>query len=199
MLLPPSLGIFWDTISRPIPDGVNPGDVLDNIIAALRVHFPDYDHEIHRDAVSFGLKRQSRRADVVLIFIDEHHRTFFYVFEKIGSRRAFVLPLSDPAASGYCQFPDLLLLDWLWVSRGSGKIITRDDFGSVAAAAPVAGDAEAVEGHTSGLCHHVRDGALSDEEVNDFQVKCFSSPQQPYEIVGIKRRRSYVKESLNMV
>ncbi|KAI4311124.1 hypothetical protein MLD38_036044 [Melastoma candidum] len=37
------------------------------------------------------------------------------------------------------------------------------------------------------LCHHDRDGALSDEELNDFQVKCFSAPLQPSEIVGVKR------------
>ncbi|KAI4310970.1 hypothetical protein MLD38_035911 [Melastoma candidum] len=166
-LQPPSLGIFWDTISCPIPDGVNPGDVLDNIIAALRVHFPDHDlgaffvygvdskirplrpregdgaklrvvdgayslyQQIHRDAVSFYLKDRSRRTDVVLISTDERHRCFFYVFKQIGCRRALVLPMSDPAAIGYCEFPDVLLFDWLWVSRGSGKIITMDDFGSV--------------------------------------------------------------------
>lgn len=37
------------------------------------------------------------------------------------------------------------------------------------------------------LCDHDRDGALSDAELNDFQVKCFNSPLQPSEIVGVKR------------
>ncbi|GFY94862.1 MIRO-related GTP-ase 1 [Actinidia rufa] len=37
------------------------------------------------------------------------------------------------------------------------------------------------------LCDHDRDGALSDAELNDFQVKCFSAPLQPSEIVGVKR------------
>ncbi|PQQ06530.1 mitochondrial Rho GTPase 1-like [Prunus yedoensis var. nudiflora] len=33
-------------------------------------------------------------------------------------------------------------------------------------------------------CDHDRDGALSDAELNDFQVKCFNAPLQPSEIVG---------------
>ncbi|CAI9102237.1 OLC1v1000476C1 [Oldenlandia corymbosa var. corymbosa] len=37
------------------------------------------------------------------------------------------------------------------------------------------------------LCDHDRDGALSDEELNDFQVKCFNAPLQPSEISGVKR------------
>ncbi|GMG99715.1 hypothetical protein Nepgr_001555 [Nepenthes gracilis] len=37
------------------------------------------------------------------------------------------------------------------------------------------------------LCDHDRDGALSDAELNDFQVKCFSAPLQPSEIAGVKR------------
>ncbi|KAJ0464478.1 putative small GTPase, EF-hand domain, EF-hand domain pair, EF hand associated, type-1, MIRO [Helianthus annuus] len=37
------------------------------------------------------------------------------------------------------------------------------------------------------LCDHDRDGALSDAELNDFQVKCFNAPLQPSEIVGVKR------------
>ncbi|XP_051145819.1 mitochondrial Rho GTPase 1-like [Andrographis paniculata] len=37
------------------------------------------------------------------------------------------------------------------------------------------------------LCDHDRDGALSDGELNDFQVKCFNAPLQPSEIVGVKR------------
>lgn len=37
------------------------------------------------------------------------------------------------------------------------------------------------------LCDHDRDGALSDNELNDFQVKCFSAPLQPAEIIGVKR------------
>ncbi|XP_050380342.1 mitochondrial Rho GTPase 1-like [Argentina anserina] len=36
-------------------------------------------------------------------------------------------------------------------------------------------------------CDHDRDGALSDAELNDFQVKCFNAPLQPSEIVGVKR------------
>ncbi|XP_059456961.1 mitochondrial Rho GTPase 1-like isoform X2 [Corylus avellana] len=36
------------------------------------------------------------------------------------------------------------------------------------------------------LCDHDRDGALSDAELNDFQVKCMNSPLQPSEIVGVK-------------
>ncbi|EMS67255.1 Mitochondrial Rho GTPase 1 [Triticum urartu] len=37
------------------------------------------------------------------------------------------------------------------------------------------------------LCDHDRDGALSDVELNDFQVRCFSAPLQPTEISGVKR------------
>ncbi|XP_010524876.1 PREDICTED: mitochondrial Rho GTPase 1-like [Tarenaya hassleriana] len=37
------------------------------------------------------------------------------------------------------------------------------------------------------LCDHDRDGALSDAELNDFQVKCFNAPLQPSEIEGVKR------------
>ncbi|KAJ8751953.1 hypothetical protein K2173_000699 [Erythroxylum novogranatense] len=37
------------------------------------------------------------------------------------------------------------------------------------------------------LCDLDRDGALSDTELNEFQVKCFNSPLQPAEIVGVKR------------
>ncbi|KAI4349984.1 hypothetical protein L6164_010517 [Bauhinia variegata] len=37
------------------------------------------------------------------------------------------------------------------------------------------------------LCDHDKDGALSDAELNDFQVKCFNAPLQPSEIVGVKK------------
>ncbi|KAJ8436826.1 hypothetical protein Cgig2_032054 [Carnegiea gigantea] len=37
------------------------------------------------------------------------------------------------------------------------------------------------------LCDHDKDGALSDAELNDFQVKCSNAPLQPSEIVGVKR------------
>ncbi|XP_073009017.1 mitochondrial Rho GTPase 1-like [Typha latifolia] len=37
------------------------------------------------------------------------------------------------------------------------------------------------------LCDHDKDGALSDAELNDFQVRCFNAPLQPTEIVGVKR------------
>ncbi|CAA6659435.1 unnamed protein product [Spirodela intermedia] len=37
------------------------------------------------------------------------------------------------------------------------------------------------------LCDHDRDGALSDAELNDFQVRCFNAPLQPSEIVGVKK------------
>ncbi|XP_008786915.1 mitochondrial Rho GTPase 1-like isoform X1 [Phoenix dactylifera] len=37
------------------------------------------------------------------------------------------------------------------------------------------------------LCDHDRDGALSDSELNEFQVRCFNSPLQPIEIVGVKK------------
>ncbi|KAL1809103.1 hypothetical protein ACET3Z_026093 [Daucus carota] len=37
------------------------------------------------------------------------------------------------------------------------------------------------------ICDQDKDGALSDAELNDFQVKCFNAPLQPSEIVGVKR------------
>ncbi|XP_031102863.1 mitochondrial Rho GTPase 1-like [Ipomoea triloba] len=37
------------------------------------------------------------------------------------------------------------------------------------------------------LCDHDRDGALSDAELNNFQVKCFNAPLQPSEIMGVKK------------
>ncbi|KAF3784022.1 Mitochondrial Rho GTPase 1 [Nymphaea thermarum] len=37
------------------------------------------------------------------------------------------------------------------------------------------------------LCDHDKDGALSDQELNDFQVKCFNAPLQPSEIMGVKK------------
>ncbi|XP_019173752.1 PREDICTED: mitochondrial Rho GTPase 1-like [Ipomoea nil] len=37
------------------------------------------------------------------------------------------------------------------------------------------------------LCDHDRDGALSDAEFNNFQVKCFNAPLQPSEILGLKK------------
>ncbi|GKU86606.1 hypothetical protein SLEP1_g1111 [Rubroshorea leprosula] len=37
------------------------------------------------------------------------------------------------------------------------------------------------------LCDHDMDGAISDSELNEFQVKCFNAPLQPAEIVGVKR------------
>ncbi|GFP92281.1 mitochondrial rho GTPase 1 [Phtheirospermum japonicum] len=43
------------------------------------------------------------------------------------------------------------------------------------------------------LCDHDMDGALNDEELNEFQVKCFNAPLQPAEIVGVK---SVVQEKL---
>ncbi|KAL8530646.1 hypothetical protein ACS0TY_007620 [Phlomoides rotata] len=43
------------------------------------------------------------------------------------------------------------------------------------------------------LCDLDMDGALNDEELNEFQVKCFNAPLQPAEIVGVK---SVVKEKL---
>ncbi|KAL6562515.1 Mitochondrial Rho GTPase 1 [Orobanche gracilis] len=36
------------------------------------------------------------------------------------------------------------------------------------------------------LCDRDRDGALSDVELNEFQVKCFNAPLQPSEIEGVK-------------
>jgi Ras family protein T1 len=37
------------------------------------------------------------------------------------------------------------------------------------------------------LCDQDKDGALSDTELNDFQVKCFNAPLQPAEVVGVKK------------
>ncbi|KAK6164679.1 hypothetical protein DH2020_001543 [Rehmannia glutinosa] len=37
------------------------------------------------------------------------------------------------------------------------------------------------------LCDHDMDGALNDEELNEFQVKCFNAPLRPDELVGVKR------------
>ncbi|CAN4091538.1 unnamed protein product [Withania somnifera] len=37
------------------------------------------------------------------------------------------------------------------------------------------------------LCDHDMDEALNDEELNEFQIKCFNAPLQPAEIVGVKR------------
>ncbi|KAK2976288.1 hypothetical protein RJ640_019771 [Escallonia rubra] len=37
------------------------------------------------------------------------------------------------------------------------------------------------------LLDHDMDGALNDEELNAFQVKCFNAPLQPAEIAGVKR------------
>ncbi|KAJ9696274.1 hypothetical protein PVL29_008486 [Vitis rotundifolia] len=37
------------------------------------------------------------------------------------------------------------------------------------------------------LCDRDMDGALSDAELNEFQVQCFNAPLQPAEIVGVKR------------
>ncbi|KAK9829241.1 hypothetical protein WJX72_004718 [[Myrmecia] bisecta] len=37
------------------------------------------------------------------------------------------------------------------------------------------------------MCDTDKDGALSDEELNAFQIKCFSAPLQPEELVGVKR------------
>ncbi|GLT36319.1 hypothetical protein SLA2020_107050 [Shorea laevis] len=37
------------------------------------------------------------------------------------------------------------------------------------------------------LCDNDMDGALSDSELNEFQVKCFNAPLQAAEIVGVKR------------
>ncbi|XP_022960031.1 mitochondrial Rho GTPase 2-like [Cucurbita moschata] len=45
------------------------------------------------------------------------------------------------------------------------------------------------------LCDRDMDGALSDEELNEFQVKCFNAPLQPNEIVGVKR---VVQENLSI-
>ncbi|KAL3647887.1 Mitochondrial Rho GTPase 1 [Castilleja foliolosa] len=43
------------------------------------------------------------------------------------------------------------------------------------------------------LCDHDMDGSLNDEELNEFQIKCFNAPLQPAEIVGVK---SVVQEKL---
>ncbi|XP_051141744.1 mitochondrial Rho GTPase 1-like [Andrographis paniculata] len=43
------------------------------------------------------------------------------------------------------------------------------------------------------LCDRDMDGALSDDELNEFQVKCFNAPLQPAEIVDVK---SVVQEKL---
>ncbi|KAI4294913.1 hypothetical protein MLD38_040801 [Melastoma candidum] len=214
-LQPPSLGIFWDTISCPIPDGVNPGDVLDNIIAALRVHFPD--HDLGAFFV-YGVDSKTRplrprEGDGAKLRVVDGA---YSLYQQIHRDAALVLPLSDPAARGYCEFPDFLLLDWLWVSRGSGKIITMDDFGSVAAAAPVAGDAVIPEVfyyaqkavlHPTGPLFEQDTQTLkprcvralkrifilchhdTDGALSDEEVKCFGSPVLPSEIVGVKRRR----------
>nr|XP_043631970.1 mitochondrial Rho GTPase 1-like [Erigeron canadensis] len=49
------------------------------------------------------------------------------------------------------------------------------------------------------LCDNDRDGALSDAELNDFQVKCFNAPLQPSEIVGVKRVvQEKLPEGVNM-
>mmetsp|Transcript_13134 Transcript_13134/g.15903 ORF Transcript_13134/g.15903 Transcript_13134/m.15903 type:complete len:636 (-) Transcript_13134:307-2214(-) len=37
------------------------------------------------------------------------------------------------------------------------------------------------------LCDQDKDGALNDHELNEFQVRCFGSPLQPEEIVGVKK------------
>ncbi|CAI9297232.1 unnamed protein product [Lactuca saligna] len=37
------------------------------------------------------------------------------------------------------------------------------------------------------LCDHDMDSALNDEELNEFQVRCFNAPLQPSEIVDVKR------------
>lgn len=37
------------------------------------------------------------------------------------------------------------------------------------------------------LCDQDKDGVLSDEELNEFQIKCFGAPLQPNEIIGVKR------------
>ncbi|GAB4840777.1 Mitochondrial Rho GTPase 2 [Ancistrocladus abbreviatus] len=48
------------------------------------------------------------------------------------------------------------------------------------------------------LCDHDMDGALSDAELNEFQVKCFNAPLQPSEIGGVKRVvRERVPEGIN--
>ncbi|PNX82898.1 mitochondrial rho GTPase 1-like protein [Trifolium pratense] len=48
------------------------------------------------------------------------------------------------------------------------------------------------------LCDHDRDGALSDAELNDFQVKCFNAPLQPHEIMGVKKVvQEHLSEGVN--
>ncbi|KAF0927529.1 hypothetical protein E2562_034168 [Oryza meyeriana var. granulata] len=42
------------------------------------------------------------------------------------------------------------------------------------------------------LCDHDGDGALSDVELNKFQVRCFNTPLQPDEITGVKRFAYFV-------
>ena len=37
------------------------------------------------------------------------------------------------------------------------------------------------------LCDVDKDGILSDEELNEFQRKCFNTPLQPHEIEGVKQ------------
>ncbi|KAJ9541074.1 hypothetical protein OSB04_027580 [Centaurea solstitialis] len=48
------------------------------------------------------------------------------------------------------------------------------------------------------LCDHDRDGVLNDEEMNDFQVKCFNAPLQPLEIAGVKNKvQEKIPEGVN--
>ena len=42
----------------------------------------------------------------------------------------------------------------------------------------------------------MQDGALSDAELNSFQVNCFSAPLQPEELIGV---RKVVSESMPQV
>lgn len=37
------------------------------------------------------------------------------------------------------------------------------------------------------LCGGTQDGALNDDELNTFQVKCFNAPLQPEELLGVKK------------
>ncbi|KAJ4843022.1 Mitochondrial Rho GTPase 2 [Turnera subulata] len=37
------------------------------------------------------------------------------------------------------------------------------------------------------LCDRDMDGTLNDEELNEFQVKCFNAPLQPEELIGVRR------------
>ncbi|KAG9157251.1 hypothetical protein Leryth_004916 [Lithospermum erythrorhizon] len=49
-------------------------------------------------------------------------------------------------------------------------------------------------------CDHDMDDTLNDEELNEFQVKCFNAPLQPAEIVGVKRVvQEKLKEGVNDV